>query len=95
MKFTMAIALSCARMLCQYTQGNEVQVARPRWVIIATIIDQVTGERVKQQRLPGTELQFDDAASCKAVLDEVSPVHDERLVVELTCRKVVPTEGNL
>ena len=88
MKLAMAIALACAWTCCQNAQGNQVQIARSHWVIIATLIDRTTGERLQQRRLPGSELEFDDAASCKSVVDKVSPVHDDHITVVLTCRKV-------
>lgn len=95
MKLVIAIVSICAWSLCQYTQAKEVQMPPPRWVIVATIIKRATGVRLEQHRLPGTELEFEDAAACNSVINHVLPVRDDDFEVVLTCRKVGPTEGDL
>lgn len=91
----MAIAAICACTLCQYTYGENVQIPRPYWVIVATLVDLRTGEPVLEQRLPGTQLQFENAASCESVIHRVPPVRDDDLAVSLSCRKAGPAEADL
>jgi hypothetical protein len=95
MRFSMAIASICACTLCQYTYGENVQIPRPYWVIVATLVDLKTGERVLEQHLPGTQLQFENAASCESVIHRVPPVRDEGVAISLSCRKAGPAEADL
>jgi hypothetical protein len=61
---------------------------RLRWVIVATIVDRTTGQPLQQGVLGGPELEFEDAAGCKSILDRIHPVDLEGVAVILTCRKL-------
>jgi PAS domain S-box-containing protein len=70
---------------------NEVQRAQQsHWVIIATIIDRTTGKPIRESKLGGPELEFDDPVRCKAVIDQAHPTPTDRAATVLTCRKVQP-----
>lgn len=60
----------------------------PHWVIIATIIDRTTGERLKQTQLGGSDLEFDDLTKCRSVIEKVHPTTSANVTAILTCRQV-------
>ena len=95
MKMAIAVALLCGLSVGQLAHAEEAKVQRPHWVIIATLIDRTTGERLDQSKLEGRELEFDDQAKCKSTLDEVHVSASERFAIVLTCQKVGPTEADL
>jgi hypothetical protein len=89
-----------AMLLCAFALGprghaEEPETSRPRWVIIATVVDRSTGKTLRKNKLAGPELEFADPARCKSVLDLIPPVGDDRVVVLLQCREIAPTEANL
>jgi hypothetical protein len=63
-------------------------VRRPCWVVVVTVIDRTTGERIKQTELRESELEFDEPAKCKAVVAMTHPVQNGDFTAVLTCRKV-------
>ena len=71
----------------QYVRAEEPDISRPRWVIIATVIDKTTGNPILQTELNGKELMFDSAAKCNYILQRIHPVSDEHLTVILRCLK--------
>ena len=71
---------------CAHAEGPRVQ--RSHWVIIATIIDRTTGQQIKQGRLEGSDLEFEDKTSCQSILDKVAPIPSDFFKVVLTCHKV-------
>jgi hypothetical protein len=90
----------CAWVLCafavgQYVPAEEPDTPRPRWVIIATVIERSTGKPIAQTQLAGRELEFDSAAQCNFILQKIRPVADERVAVILKCSQVAAAEAIL
>ena len=93
MKMTIALVLLFGFLVSQSAHAAESNLRHPHWVIIATIIDRATGERLKQTKLGGPELKFDDPAHCKSIIGKVHPIPSEHVTTVLTCRKVAPAES--
>ena len=95
MKLAIALVLLVGFLVSQYAHAVESNMRHPHWVIIATLIDRATGERLKQIKLGGPELKFDDPAHCKSIIGKVHPTPSEHVTAVLTCRKVAPAEAYL
>jgi hypothetical protein len=95
MKMAIALVLLFGFLVGQCAHAAESNLRHPHWVIIATIIDRATGERLKQTKLGGPELKFDDPAQCKSIIRKVHPTPSEHVTAVLTCRKVAPAESYL
>jgi hypothetical protein len=78
----------CAFAVGQYVPAEEPDSSRPRWVIIATVIDRSTSKPIGEKELAGRELEFDSAAQCNFVLQKVQAVSNEHVAVILKCSKV-------
>jgi hypothetical protein len=76
----------------RYVPAEEPDTSRPRWVIIATVIDRSTGKPIGERELEGRELEFDSAAQCNLVLQKVQPVSNEHVAVILKCSKAAAPE---
>jgi hypothetical protein len=89
-----ALILTAALVLLigQRVRAEEAKAGRTHWVIILTIIDRTTGERLRQSKLGGTELEFDDLSTCKSIMDRVQPTPTEHLSAVLSCQSVEPTQ---
>ena len=75
-------------LLGQAAHAGEKENRRPRWVIMATIIDLTTNHRVAQSQLEGRALEFDTPDQCMSIVARVHTVADHNLATVLTCRKV-------
>ena len=95
MKMAIALGLLFGFWFGQCAHAAEPNWRHPHWVIIATLIDRATGERLKQIKLGGPELKFDDPAQCKSIIGKVHPTPSEHVTAVLTCRKVGPAEAYL
>jgi hypothetical protein len=95
MKIPIALVLLFGFLVSQCAHAEESNSQHAHWVIIATIIDRTTGKRLDQATLGGPELQFDDPAQCKSVIDKVHLTSSEHVTTVLTCRKVERTEAYL
>jgi hypothetical protein len=84
---SIALVLMFGLLAGQYAYAD-APVQHPSWVIIATVIDRTTGERVQQSELQDSELEFDDPAKCKAIVAMVHPVQSGDFATVLNCRKV-------
>ena len=89
MKLTLAAVLLNGLLVAQHAQAEKQAPRRSRWVVIATIIDRNTGERLRETKLGGPELEFDDPVTCKAIIDRVHPTPTDHSAAVLTCREVV------
>jgi hypothetical protein len=78
----------CAFGVSQYVRAEEPDIASPRWVIIATVIDRTTGKPILRTQLTGRQLEFGSAAECKFILQRIHPAPDEHLATILKCSKV-------
>jgi hypothetical protein len=89
-----ALVLTAALVLLiiQRVHAEEAKPGRARWVIILTIVDRTTGARLRQSKLGGTELEFDDLSACKSVMDQVHPTPTEHMSAVLSCQSVEPTQ---
>jgi hypothetical protein len=94
MKLGMVLLL-LVLLIGQSVHADEKEIQRPHWVIVATIIDLATGERVAQGKLGGPELQFDDLATCKSVIERVHTIPSEHSAAVLVCRKVESRDTEL
>jgi hypothetical protein len=95
MRFTpVLILLLWGLLVSQCVHAEEPNPERPHWIIIATIIDRNTGERVQQGKLGGRELEFNDPVQCKSIIEKVQPIKSDRVAAVLTCRKVDPAESS-
>ena len=95
MKMAIASVLLFEFLVNQCAHAAEPNWRHPHWVIIATLIDRATGERLKQIRRGAPELKFDDPARCKSIIGKVHPTPSEHVTAVLTCRKVEPAEAYL
>ena len=86
----MAIALLFGFLVSQCAHAEESNLRRPHWVIIATLIDRGTCERLGQTKLGDPELVFDDAAQCKSIIRKVHPITRANVTAVLNCLKVGP-----
>ena len=68
-------------------RAEESKISRPQWMIVVTIIDRATGQKLAQSRLTDRSLVFDDPGACNSVLAQIHPVADEYTTVVLTCRQ--------
>jgi hypothetical protein len=66
----------------------QAPVRRPCWVVVVTVVDRTTGQRIKQSELRESELEFDQPAKCKQVVAMTHPVQNGDFTAVLTCRKV-------
>ena len=88
MKLIVAAGLLCGLLVAQYSHAEKQRPQPSRWVIIATIIDRDTGEQLRETKLGGAELEFDDPVECKAIIDLAHPAPTDRTAAVLTCREV-------
>ena len=88
MKLMVAAGLVCGMLVAQYSHAEKQRPQRSRWVIIATIIDRDTGEQLRETKLGGAELEFDDPVECRAIIDLAHPAPTDRTAAVLTCREV-------
>jgi hypothetical protein len=96
-KITITLVLLCCVVVGQRVHADEVKIPRPHWVIVATMIDVITGEELEKRELAGSaEPEFDDPIICGLAAINIGPIpaKDNRAVV-LTCRKVGPMEADL
>jgi hypothetical protein len=98
MRISTALMLLVFVLLVAECAHADTPVQHSCWVIIATVIDRITGERIQQSELQDHELEFDDAAKCKAVVARVHPVQSGDFTTVLRCRKVerayTPDDGS-
>ena len=90
MKMPIALVLLLGVLVSQSGHAAESKLRHPHWVIIATIIDRTTGERLKQIKLGGPEMKFDDPAQCKSIIRKMHPMTSANVTAVLTCLKVGP-----
>jgi len=95
MKMANALVLLFGFLVSQCAHATESDLRHPHWVIIATFIDRETGERLRQTKLGGPELVFDDPIQCKSIIGKVHPTPSGHVTAVLTCRKVTPAEAYL
>jgi hypothetical protein len=95
MKIATVLLVLFGLLVGRPVHADEPNAQRSHWVIIATIIDRTTGQRLQRSKLGGSELEFDDLAQCKSILDRIQAVGTDRVSTVLTCRKVVRTEEYL
>jgi hypothetical protein len=74
-------------LLGHLTQAREVQMQRPHWFIVITVIDRRTGQKLKQSSITDPGLEFDDPAECQLILSQVHPVQSDHFTTVLTCQK--------
>jgi hypothetical protein len=87
MKMAIALVLLFGFLVSQ-AYAAESSLLHPHWVSVATLVDRATGERLKQIKLGGPELVFDDLVRCKSIVGKVHPSPSEHVTAILTCRKV-------
>jgi hypothetical protein len=90
MKIATSLLLLLGLTVGQGPHAEEPNIQRPHWVIIETIIDRRTGEPVKEVKLGGPELEFDNSLKCKSIIDNVHLTPSNYTIATLTCRRVVP-----
>ena len=95
MRSAAALALLCGLLVAQAVHAEPAKIQRPYWVIMATIIDLRTGQRLDQGKLEGRELEFDDPEKCQSVVDRIRPIATDRVTAVLTCSRVGPVEQSL
>ena len=89
MKIAMALVLLCGLLVSPGARADHVESTRPRWIIILTITDRNTGERLDQKKVGGSDIEFDDPNECKSVVALAGPIRTtEGYVAVLTCRQV-------
>jgi hypothetical protein len=90
MKMAIALVLLFGFLVNQCAHAAEPNWRHPHWVIIATLIDRATGERLGQTKLGDPELVFDDPAQCKSIIRKVHPITSANVTAVLNCLKVGP-----
>lgn len=89
---TLILTAALVLLIVQRVHAEEAKAGRAHWVIILTIVDRATGERIRQTKLGGTELEFDDLSTCKSILNQVQPTPTEHLSAVLSCQSVEPAQ---
>ena len=89
---TLILTAALVLLIVQRVHAEEAKPGRTRWVIILTIVDRTTGERVRQSKLGGTELEFDDLSACKSIMEQVHPTPTEHASAVLSCQSVESTQ---
>jgi hypothetical protein len=88
-----ALVLLLGVLVTMCTHANEAQVTRPRWVIVLTITDRITGTQVEQRELQ-VDLTFDDLGHCRSFVTRVGPIPStDNFAAVLTCRVVERKEN--
>lgn len=87
-KTVMVFVLLFGLLIGQRVHAEGPPVQGSPWVIIVTVIDRTTGQQIKQGRLEGSDLEFEDKTSCQSILDKLAPIPSDFFKVVLTCRKV-------
>jgi hypothetical protein len=82
-------------LVSHVTKAREVKIERPHWVIVVTVIDRRTGQKLKQSPITDPGLEFDDPAQCQTILSQVYPVQTDHFAAFLTCQKVGPEDVDL
>jgi hypothetical protein len=85
---TLILTAAFVLLITQHVHAGEANPGRTRWVIVLTIIDRTTGEPLRQSKLGGTELEFDDLSTCKSIMDQVQPTPTEHMSAVLSCQSV-------
>ena len=88
MKTAMVFVLLFGWLIGQRVHAEAPTVQRSPWVIFVTVVDRTTGQQIKQGRLEGSDLEFEDRTSCQSILDKVAPIPSDFFKVVLTCHKV-------
>jgi hypothetical protein len=92
---TVAVAVLSGLLVGPAAYAEPARIQRPYWVIMATIIDLRTGQPLDQGKLEGRELEFDDPAKCRSVVDRIHPIATDRVTAVLTCSRLGPVEQRL
>jgi hypothetical protein len=88
MRWTILSILLCGSLVSSCALADDAKGTHSRWVIILTLTDATSGKLVEQRDLD-SELEFDDAIKCDAILARVRPIPvSGNLAAALTCRKV-------
>lgn len=88
MKTATVLVVLSGLLAAQFACVEEPDGRRPRWVIVATIVDRTTSQPLQQVVLGGPELEFEDAPHCTSILNRIHPVVPEGVSIILTCRKL-------
>jgi hypothetical protein len=88
MKTATVLVVLSGLLAAQFARAEEPDDQRPRWAIVATIVDRTTGQPLQQVVLGGPELEFEDASQCTSILNRIHPVLPEGLSIILTCREL-------
>jgi hypothetical protein len=95
MKMAIALVLLFGFLASQSAHAADSTWQHAHWVIIVTIIDRTTGERLRQTQIESPELEFDDPARCKSIIRKVHPTPSANLTAVLTCQRVAPANSYL
>ena len=95
MKTAAVLVVLSGLLAAQFARVQEPDGQRPRWVIVATIVDRTTGQPLQQVVFGGPELEFEDAPHCTSILNRIHPVVPEDVSIILTCRKLPVQAGEV
>ena len=88
-----ALVLLSGVLVSMYTHADEAQVTRPRWVIVLTLTDRITGTQVEQSELQ-VDLTFEDLGHCQSFVARVGPIPStDNFAAVMTCREVERKEA--
>jgi hypothetical protein len=89
MKVAIAMILTCGLLVGQRVRAEAPSSPPPQhWVIVATIVDRISGKPHTEDRVGGPELAFVDAEQCQSMLNRLRQVDTVLADAVLTCRKV-------
>ena len=88
MKVAITLVLLWGLVVSLCAHAESTKITRPVWVIVLTITDKTTGERLEERQLD-SELIFEDRAQCELILTKAGPVHDSHFFATvMTCREL-------
>jgi hypothetical protein len=91
MKAAIALVLLWGWLAGLCAHADSTIITRPVWVIVLTITDKTTGERLEERELD-TELRFKDRAQCELILTKAGPIPDSHFfATAMTCRELTRT----
>jgi hypothetical protein len=84
----MKMAMVLLRLLVgQFAHAEQPDAQRPHWIIMLTVVDRDTGKALRQSKLGGSELEFENAAHCKSILEKIETLEADRVTTVLRCQR--------
>jgi hypothetical protein len=87
-KMAIVLALLCGLALGPYAHADGAKITRTVWIIVVTITDRSTGERIEERELD-SDLRFGGRGQCESIVAKAGLLPDNHLLsTVLTCREI-------